>query len=293
MGGWLVIGWLLSAASAGHVGFVEESKDLVYGPDASHRLDLFHGGAEARPLVVFVHGGSWVGGDKDNLAKAPGFVPWFQERGYAVAAPEFRHASVPPGGEVGVDEMLEDVSRSIAWLQDHGDELGVRSDSIVLVGFSSGAHLVSLLSTDGTWLEKAGSSTADLAAVVALDVHAYDVPLALGQMEGSELHRNRPLIQHLFGATEAEQRALSPSSYLATSTVPPTLLVSTGDASRKGSKGRIARETNRLQRDRMLENGHQAEHLHLDSASHSSLVMGFGRQGHATTEAVGSLLESL
>jgi len=271
----------------------EVAEDLRYGSQPTDVLDLYTvpDGVE-RPVVVFVHGGSWVGGDKDHLDEAPGLVDWFLDRGFAVAAPEFRHASRPPEDDVGLGDMLTDVASAIGWLQEHHTEHGLQERSMVLVGFSSGAHLVSLLSTDPSWLADAGVSKADLAAVVALDVHAYDVPLALELMEGSEVARNQPLIRHLFGTSLAQQQALSPSSYVDLPDIPPTLLVSAGPANTAEKKGYVAREASRIHRDRLEASGHSATHVHLERASHSSLVLGFGRSGHPPTDAVAELLSS-
>ena len=57
-----------------------------------YRLDDDH----PRPLVLLVHGGSWIGGDKSNFAEAAAaFIPWWLERGYTVAAVNFRLARRP------------------------------------------------------------------------------------------------------------------------------------------------------------------------------------------------------
>src|SRR6266516_3122526 len=44
---------------------VRVTRDVPYGPAERHRLDVFAGPDDgARPVVVFVHGGTFVGGDK-------------------------------------------------------------------------------------------------------------------------------------------------------------------------------------------------------------------------------------
>jgi arylformamidase len=219
--------------------------DLAYPPpvggDASmSTLDLYYQPDDTpRRLLVFVHGGSWVGGDKSNLSSAPDLVPWFLERGWVVAAPNFRLASPlgqPP--EVSYGEQCSDIAHAIAWLDEHGAAYGVTEPGMTLMGYSSGAHLVALLATDQRYLEGAGLSRADLAAVMSFDVHAYDVPYALELMEGSVVEQNIPLIEHLFGETEDEQRVGSPTSYLEEA-VPPSLVVSAEPAAEQGSHGWI------------------------------------------------------
>ena len=69
----------------------------------------------------------------------------------------------------------------------------------MLVGYSSGAHLVALLGANGEYLTEAGLDESRVRATVSLDVHAYDVPFALQLMVGSTVEQNIPLIEHLFG----------------------------------------------------------------------------------------------
>lgn len=266
--------------------------DLPYGDDALHRLDVYlPEDGEASEVVVFVHGGSWTGGDKANLQESAGFVDWFAERGYAVVAPNFRLASPPAGPrEVVVADMMADVAAAVRWTVDDGGAHGVPHADPVLIGFSSGAHLVALLGSDPAYLAAEGLSPDALRATVSLDVHAYDVPLALSLMEGSEIEANIPLIRGLFGETKAEQRALSPSSFVREPAIPPSLLISAEPSDDPTFKGWIARETSAAHAERLRDAGHAAEHVHFDAATHSGLVVGFGQEGHAPTERVAAFL---
>ena len=294
---WLGWMWLACAGSPASVATALETPAVQwvehrYGAGPEHRVDwITREGAGPRPVVLFVHGGSWVGGDKDHLRQASQLTEWFLDRGYGVAAPEFRHASPPPNPSVGLEAMMADVAASVGWLHENQERLGLTTEGMVLVGFSSGAHLVSLLSSDPSWLAAEGLSPDAIDAVVCLDVHAYDVPLAMERMRGSSIEKNLRLIRHLFG-DEARQRRLSPSTYVTDARIPPTLLVSAGASDRPEQPGALARETSAQHRDRLVAKGHTATHLHLDEASHVSLVMGFGHPGHRPTEAVEALLAS-
>lgn len=169
-----------------------DMSDIPYGTHPSSRLDFYRElDGKPKQLLVFVHGGSWVGGDKGNLELAPGFVDWFLDRDYAVAAPNFRLAVPPnaPPTDVTVEDMASDVAAAIGWLDGRRARYGISDQNIVLVGFSSGAHLVALLASDAHYLEDEGLSLADLRASISLDVHAYDVPLALELMQGSDVER--------------------------------------------------------------------------------------------------------
>jgi acetyl esterase/lipase len=111
------------------------ARDLAYGPHARHRLDVFRpGGAHAAPLVVFVHGGAFVRGDKrtsehiyDNV------LYWFARQGCVGVNVEYRlapEATYPAGAE--------DVGRALAWLQEHAGAHGGDPTRVLLVGHSAG-----------------------------------------------------------------------------------------------------------------------------------------------------------
>ena len=263
-------------------------RDVAYGPSPSSRLDLYRSPDPApQQLVVFVHGGSWVGGDKDNLALAPGLIDWFLTHDFAVAAPNFRRPSKPGTGQSPHDpaDMATDLAAAIGWLHDHHEELGLQPTGVVLMGFSSGAHLTALVASDPSYLAAHDLPRSHLDAAISLDVHAYDVPLALQLMEGSDIADNERLIRSVFGTSRATQWHLSPAAYVDAG-VPRSLLVSAEPASSPTTKGWIARQTSATHAARLREVGVDAQHLHLDDATHSDLVMGFGRPGHAVTEAV-------
>ncbi len=82
---------------------VEVIRDLRYGDDERHRLNVFQakGAAKAaRPVLVFVHGGGFIGGDKsmpgmpfyDNVGKRLLFVQWRKE--LQIFADDFRRKRV-------------------------------------------------------------------------------------------------------------------------------------------------------------------------------------------------------
>lgn len=66
------------------------STTIAYGQDSLQRLDLWQApGNRPAPLVMFVHGGGWQRGSKDNAASrwAPTHFP---QQGYAYAAIDYR-----------------------------------------------------------------------------------------------------------------------------------------------------------------------------------------------------------
>ena len=134
------------AASAAALARLGAPQRLAYGPDPIERIDLHRPAASARPapLLVFVHGGAWRSGcaaDYASIAEA------FVRAGICVALPDF--ASVlDTGGDLR--PVVEQVRRSIVWLQREAPGLGIDADAIVLCGHSSGAHLAAVALSGGS-----------------------------------------------------------------------------------------------------------------------------------------------
>jgi triacylglycerol lipase len=114
-------------------------RDLAYGPDPRHRLDLFRpvdGAAVGRPLLVFVHGGGFVGGDKGG-PDAPFYNnvgAWAARQGALGVTITYRLA---PGAPWPAGS--EDVARAVAWLRDQAAALGGDPARITVMGQSAGA----------------------------------------------------------------------------------------------------------------------------------------------------------
>jgi acetyl esterase/lipase len=257
-------------------------------------LDLFAPAGTPERLVLFVHGGSWVGGDKSNLADAEPLVPWLEERGYVVAAPNFRLASDLTGPLlVDWEDQLTDVAAALATSTELAGALGVDEPGVLLIGYSSGAHLVAMLGADARFVRDAGLPDDVVAGTVSLDVHAYDVPVALDLMVGSDLAPNIPLIEHLFGTTPEAQLAGSPVTWIDDGPVAPALLVSAEPSDRVGSHGAISSETGALYAQRLVDAGHVGEHVHFDDETHTSLVLDLGEPTDGPTQALTTFLDDL
>jgi acetyl esterase/lipase len=277
-----------------------EEFDVPYTPPkdgdaAMSLLDIYYvPDGKPQHLIAIVHGGSWVGGDKINFQTTEAMIPWFLDRGFVVAVLNFRLAS-PPGSprETTYAHQATDVAFALKWLKDNGATYGVTKPGALLLGYSSGAHLVALLAADEQYLKLVGLSHGHLVGAISFDVHAYDVPYALELMQGSELEGNIPLIEFLFGETEAEQRVGSPSTYAEQASVPPSLLVSVEPSAQEGSHGFIASHATQRYGELLQASGHQATFVHYDGETHSSLVMDFGTTGDEPTKDVSAFLDGL
>lgn len=190
---------------------------LAYGTDPLQQLDLWRpvSANSKAPLVLFVHGGGWKRGSKDNAASrwAPVHFPG---AGYAYAAIDYR--LVPAAT---VEQQAGDVAQALKALLDRADELGVDRHRVVLMGHSAGAHLVALVGTDERYLKAAGLGFGDIRGIIPNDGAAYDVP---AQMKDGPAIMQQTYAQ-AFGSDSARQRALSPTLQAAAPNAPAFLLL--------------------------------------------------------------------
>jgi acetyl esterase/lipase len=84
--------------------------------------------------VVYLHGGLWQALDKGFLTD--GLMREVAARGHAVL-----DVAYPLAPEADLEAMEASVLAGVRWLADHGPELGVRSDRIILAGHAGGGHL--------------------------------------------------------------------------------------------------------------------------------------------------------
>lgn len=154
----------------------------VPNPPKLNQLDLYTpndvSAGSARPVVVFVHGGSWAAGDKDNQISRK--VNLFTGAGYLFASVNYRLSNNPvdlsyPPTRVRFPAHPSDVAESIAWLSQNVADYGGDPRRILLIGHSAGAQLVALLSTDPSYLASRGVDPANVLGTVALDSDAYDI----------------------------------------------------------------------------------------------------------------------
>jgi pimeloyl-ACP methyl ester carboxylesterase len=112
-------------------------QDVSYGKDPLQKLDLYapHGrAAQPRPVVIFVHGGSFTSGDKHN---GDNVAAYFARHGMLGVAMNYRLAPA-----VTWPEQSLDVGKAVAWLGANAARYGGDPNEIIVIGFSSGASIV-------------------------------------------------------------------------------------------------------------------------------------------------------
>jgi acetyl esterase/lipase len=243
---------------------VEFIGGLTYAAPLGFRpllLDLYlPAGRDLAPLVVFMHGGGWLRGDRSMVS--PSFAPWrpgplerLAAAGFAVASVDYRLS-----GEARFPAQLEDVSAAVDWLAGHAGEYGFDAGRIVLWGESAGAHLAALLG-----LRSPGPSVrgvvdwygpADLAAL-------QEQVGAAGALTGDPLDTREA---RLLGAPVADvpelARAASPITHVRAGA--PPFLIAHGTADRAvpfGQSEALAAALAEAGADVRLEAVHGADHM--------------------------------
>ena len=122
------------------------AQDYVGDGNPRHRLDLLLPekpvGHKPLPVVAYVHGGGWRGGDKSSgLPRVAGLVASGRYVGVSIG---YRLT-----GEASWPAQIHDCKAAIRWLKAHAKNYRFDPDRIAVFGSSAGGHLVSMLGVSG------------------------------------------------------------------------------------------------------------------------------------------------
>lgn len=144
-------------------------RDVAYGSAPRQRFDVYAPPqAHDAPVIVMVHGGAWMIGDKSMKFVIEGKVGRWVPRGFVFISIAYRMLPEAP-----VSEQAQDVARALAYAQQHAAEWGGDPRRVVLMGHSAGAHLVALVSAQPAIARAQGAQP--WLGTIALDSAAYDV----------------------------------------------------------------------------------------------------------------------
>jgi len=114
-----------------------EHKNVVYATVDGKplALDLYlPANITAPPLIVWVHGGAWYLGDKQQYPKA------LIESGFALASLDFRQST-----DARFPAQIHDIKAGIRFLRANARDYGYRTERIAISGASSGGHLAAMV----------------------------------------------------------------------------------------------------------------------------------------------------
>jgi acetyl esterase/lipase len=179
-------GAVLATATAAAEPFTLRS-DLSYdlgsppADPALNQLDIYSPASvtseRPAPVVVYAHGGSHRKGDKGNGVLE--MARLFTGEGYLFVSVNYRLSPDPPDSSIATRIRYpahpHDLGEAVGWLRRNVSAWGGDPSRLILAGHSAGAHLASLVATDGSFLRAYGTSPDAVRGVVALDAASYDL----------------------------------------------------------------------------------------------------------------------
>lgn len=222
-------------------------EEVRYTNDNSLDLYYFVETKTLKPVVVFVHGGAWVAGDKSEWTVSHANL--FLEDSIISVSVNYSLTKHP--------SQIKDISRAVKWVCDNIEDYGGDKKRIYLLGYSAGAHLVSLLCTDETYLNDCGLSFDDIKAVCAYDGGNY-----MRQLEtviGSEIEN---VFRYVFGDEEDKWVEILPYYQIKENTkLPPFIVIAENDNDSR-------RLSNKEFANKLRNCGHIVEELYVSSCDH-------------------------
>jgi arylformamidase len=156
----------------------EVKRDIPYTKNADklQTLDVYSPSkAKSLPVVFWIHGGGWQGGDRSEMYDKPKVI---NGKGFILVSTNYR--LLP---KVDMATLTRDVAKSIRWVHDHIAEHGGDPKRLLIMGHSAGAQLAALLCTDERYLKEEGLSFAIIMGCVPVDGDTYDIPAMIETAE--------------------------------------------------------------------------------------------------------------
>jgi len=197
---------------------VRQIPDIAYGTDPRQRMDVYlpasMTSAANALVIVMVHGGAWMVGNKAMSNVVDNKVAyWVQQKGAIFVSVNYR---LSPQADPLV--QARDVATALAKAQSLAASWGGDPAKVILMGHSAGAHLVALLGASPALAREAGARP--WLGTIALDSAALDLERIMNA-------RHMRFYDRVFGADPAYWHSVSPSSVLAPDATPMLLVCST------------------------------------------------------------------
>lgn len=185
-------------------GGAELSRDVPYVTDGHmrQRLDIaVPPGGGKHPLVVWIHGGAWIGGSKERSPITP-----LLAKGYVIASLNYRYST-----QAVFPAQIEDCKSAIRWLRAHAAEYAIDPERIGVWGASAGGHLVAMLGTTAHTREFDKGEHLDQSSAVQCVLNWFgptDFP-GYGEQEVRQMNDPGSVVFKLFGGPISERMELA------------------------------------------------------------------------------------
>ncbi len=199
---------------------VEMKPDIKYDKICFDcNLDLYRPleKADLSPVIIYVHENN---GDKEIEQNKGKF---FAKRGFVFLAINYFLIKEEDDSDEDFTyrDQVNNLATAIKWTDDNIENYGGDKNKIILIGYASGAHLISLISTDNTYLKALDLGTDKIKKAILLE------PIALDVLKSKTLFpRNfKKEYQIIFGDDEEDLKKASPKYFIAKNEKLPDFLI--------------------------------------------------------------------
>lgn len=152
---------------------VKKAKNISYvdNKEEKNTLNVFYkdDGVNDKPVIVFIHGGSWSSGKKETY--------WWLGRNFARKGVVTVIINYPLAPNAGYEKMADDCALAVKWVKENIASYQGSGEKIFVMGHSAGAHLGELINADPQYFKHAGIKNPIKGLILndpfGLDIHEY------------------------------------------------------------------------------------------------------------------------
>jgi acetyl esterase/lipase len=185
--------------------------------------------AKGAPIVMYVHGGGWIGGDTREVSPD---MRWFADQGYLVLSAAY---SIATPGNPTWDKAMPQIGCAMIWAANHASEYGADAERIAIWGSSAGGNLAvtTAYAAASGQLDAACEGTLPRVSAVGGEVPAVDPAFIYYNQDPLMGPATRNMVAtYIGGSPEAypeRMKAVQAATYLSADAPPTLLTVSEND----------------------------------------------------------------
>lgn len=262
--------------------------DVPYAGTAEYRQTLnvyapTQKSIKPTPVIFWIHGGGWQGGEKTNVQLKPKF---FTDLGYVFVSTNHRYVKAVP-----MNEIFADIAKSLRWTHDHAAEFGGDPNRIVIMGHSSGGQLAAYLAIDERPLKAEGLSLSMFKGCVPVDADTFDIPAVIATATAARQAAGKPEPNYghreIFGGKPELWAEYSAVNHVeAGKGIPPFLILHDASAALTPD------QANRLAK-KLAAAGIPVDNFGATNTNHGKINTDLGLPGDPSTEALLSFLKTI
>lgn len=191
-------------------------KNISYGQETLQNFDLYipknsQTQFSLKPIIIFVHGGGWIHGDKTMKNTVLNKANFFVNKNYIFASINYRLDK-----NIDVTEKAQDIADAISFIQKNSAKYKININDITLMGHSAGAHLSMLVSTDMIYINQ--SNAIKWNKTISLDSGGLNIVNVMNK-------KHYKLYDPIFGKNEEFWKLTSPTIQLNKNSIANFLIV--------------------------------------------------------------------